>query len=296
MSDPTKHAASSLKGPPAKKRSVMKSTADKWIADNDKTLSTSTWLRYDTDTANRGHIVALKCCVCYQFRDKLIGMRNYSAAYIEGSSNLRASSFKEHAASVMHTRAILLLKKKQGSANLLEYAPIAKALLTLDDTATARIKRKFDIAYLIAKENMAFAKMGPLCTLEERHGVDLGQGYKNELACASFVDYIAQEQQKTLAVALSTAKFFGLQADGSTDAGNVEDEVFLAVYFDLHAADGRVHVRSQFFAARRPARANAEGLFACLEAGLAYVGVADWDKKLVGFGCDGQPLIWLHVV
>ena len=148
MSDPTKRAASSLEGPPAKKRSVMKSTADKWIADNDKALSTSTWLRYDTDTANRGRIVAFKCCVCYQFRDKLIGMRNYSAAYIEGSSNLRASSFKEHAASVMHAYAMLLLKKKQGSANLLEYAPIAKALLTLDDTATARIKRKFDIAYM----------------------------------------------------------------------------------------------------------------------------------------------------
>ena len=70
-------------------------------------------------------------------------------------------------------------------------------LHTLDDTATARIKRKFDIAYLIAKENMAFAKMGPLCALDERRGVDLGQGYKTKLACASFVDYIAQEQQKT---------------------------------------------------------------------------------------------------
>ena len=72
--------------------------------------------------------------------------------------------------------------------------------------------------------------------------------------------------------------------------------MFLAVYFDPHATDGRVHVRSQFFAARRPGQANAEGLFACLEARLAYVGVADWDKKLVGFGCDGQPLIWLHMI
>ena len=34
--------------------------------------------------------------------------------------------------------------------------------------------------------------MGPLCVLEERHGVDLGAGYKNSQACSMFVDYIAQ--------------------------------------------------------------------------------------------------------
>ena len=90
----------------------------------------------------------------------------------------------------------------QGLANVYEYAPIAKALHTLDDAAASRTKRKFDIAYLIAKENMSFAKMAPLCHLEERHGVDLGHGYKNELACATFIDYIAQEQRQGLAVGL----------------------------------------------------------------------------------------------
>ena len=65
------------------------------------------------DTAARGRVVALKCSVCCQFRDKLIGMRNYSAAYIEGSTNLRTSSFKDHAASEMHSCAMLLLKKQQ---------------------------------------------------------------------------------------------------------------------------------------------------------------------------------------
>ena len=102
---------------------------------------------------------------------------------------------------------------------------------------------------------MAFAKMGPLCQLEERHGVDLGQGYKNELACATFIDYIAQEQRQGLAASLSRARFFDLQADGSTDAGNIEDKIFLAVYCDPCAADGRVHVRSKhFFSVRRPQR------------------------------------------
>ena len=99
MSDHKKRSASSsLERPPAKKRNLMKSTVDRWIADNDKALSTSTWLKYDMDTAAHGRVVALKGTVCCQFRDKLIGMHNYSAAYIEGSTNSHTSSFKDHAA------------------------------------------------------------------------------------------------------------------------------------------------------------------------------------------------------
>ena len=113
MSDRKKRSASSsLECPPAKKRNLTKSMVDKWIADNDKVLSTSTWLKYDVDTAARGRVVALKCSVCCQFRGKLISMRNYSTAYIEGSTNLRTSSFKDHAASEMHLHA-MLLKKQQ---------------------------------------------------------------------------------------------------------------------------------------------------------------------------------------
>ena len=60
-----------------------------------------------------------------------------------------------------------------------EYAPIAKALHKLHDTATAHMKCMLDITYFIAKQNMAFAKMGPLYKLEERHGVDL-RTYENQ--------------------------------------------------------------------------------------------------------------------
>ena len=68
---------------------------------------------------------------------------------------------------------------------------------------------------LLPKKTWHLCQDGPLCQLEERHGVDLGQGYKNELVCATFIDYIAQEQHQGLAASLSRARFFGLQADGS---------------------------------------------------------------------------------
>ena len=67
--------------PPAKKHGVSKASVNKWIHENDKTLSTATWLKFDTDTSNRGVAVALRCSVCKQFCDKLVGMLNYNSTY-----------------------------------------------------------------------------------------------------------------------------------------------------------------------------------------------------------------------
>ena len=124
---------------------------EKWIAENDKVLSTSTWLKYDK--ADREYV---KCSMRIEFQD---GMRNYSNAFIGGSKNLRASSFKDHAASDKHGRAMLLLKK-QSSSDVTEYASIAKALHILDSDPEGKLKRKFDIAFFTSKENVAFPKMG----------------------------------------------------------------------------------------------------------------------------------------
>ena len=67
---------------------------------------------YTCNKNNRNAVLQRKCSICERFRDRLMGRRNYSAAYIEGSVNLRVSSYKEHAASEMHARAMLLLKKQ----------------------------------------------------------------------------------------------------------------------------------------------------------------------------------------
>lgn len=68
-----------------------------------------------------------------RFQDKLIGMHNYKASFIEGSRNLWTSSIKDHAVSNMHIRAMLLLKQERG-VDLHEYAPIAKALSSMDES------------------------------------------------------------------------------------------------------------------------------------------------------------------
>ena len=56
-----------------------------------------------------------------------------------------------------------------------------RALSIVDDTSRQTMK-KFEVAFPIAKKNMAVTKVKPICELEERHGVDLGQGYGNNQA------------------------------------------------------------------------------------------------------------------
>ena len=157
----------------------------------------------------------------------------------------------------------------------------------MDPSTRERTKKKFDIAYMMAKEKLAFAKMKCICELEEWHGVDLAGGYKNDHACSTFTSYIAREQQEILLNAISKSKFFSIQADASVDAGNVELELFMILHFDAFSKDGAIHVRNSFFCIRHLSSSTGEGLFECLKAALEYVNVDEWRTKMIGFGCDG---------
>ena len=218
-----------------------------------------------------------------------MGKRNYRSSFIDGSTNVRTSTFKEHAVTNMHARAMALFKKER-LRSVFEYAPIARSLanVSIDEGTKEVLQRKFEVAYFIAREKLAFAKMQPLCELEERHGVKLGLGYKNDHACSTFVEFIARDlQQNQLAQINSRSKFFSLQADASTDSGNVENDLFLILYFDPYCADGKVHVRDKFFTVRQLSSGTAHGLFDSFKDAIKYMGVTNWETKMIGFVCDG---------
>ena len=58
-------------------------------------------------------------------------IRNYNLAFVVGSKNVQASSYKDHAATNIHKRALLLLKK-QSSSGVTEYVPMPNALHNLE--------------------------------------------------------------------------------------------------------------------------------------------------------------------
>ena len=123
--------------------------------------------------------------------------------------------------------------------------PIVKALCMLDASCLVKGNSGNYFAYFLCKENLSFGKMDTFCQMEERHGVDLGSGYKNRHACTVFVEYIAKYLCERLAGVLDRCKFFALQIDGSTDSANMEEQLILAFYFNSNVKYHKIF--SHFF-------------------------------------------------
>ena len=102
-------------------------------------------------------------------------------------------------------------------------------LETLPEDELKKMQIKFDIAYVVSTQHMAFAKYPEICSLEARHGVNVGSTYRNVNSCKDFIHFWSMSKKEKLASLLSRAKFFSLLMDGSTDAANVDNEVFLVV-------------------------------------------------------------------
>ena len=90
---------------------------------------------------------------------------------------------------------------------------------------------------------------------------------------------------------LRNAKFFSLLLDGSTDKGNIDNELILVVWCDVNGTDKRVHTRMSFFRVSRPQSVSADGLFALIGQALQALGIQAINTsectKLVGVGTDG---------
>ena len=131
--DPSTSAASLPSGSKKPPRTLKISTCNKWVHENDKDLSTTVWLRYNTRSDMPQVVDTLKCRVCTQFEDKIYGCKNFTAASITGSQNLKTSSSKDHSASDMHVQAMALFQKSQcNSYKPTELTPIACSLSTMD--------------------------------------------------------------------------------------------------------------------------------------------------------------------
>ena len=111
------------------------------------------------DKADRNLVALLWCSVCRNYQDKICSMKNYSSAWVTGTENQRTSNVLDHVACDQHKAAMSHLRTAQAKASsepVTSYAPIARALLMLDEPERARMRRKFDVCYLMAKEGITF--------------------------------------------------------------------------------------------------------------------------------------------
>ena len=102
----------------------------------------------------------------------------------------------------------------------------------MERTDLERTKKKFEVSYFVAKENMPISSYAKLLKLEEKHKVDVKGAYRNEKACGEFIECIGDDLKCQLNVDLAKAKFFSVLCDGSTDSAVIEEEVIYLLYFD----------------------------------------------------------------
>ena len=284
------------------KRQMTVSTFNRWQSQYNREHCTLAWLRCDKDTEDRKMVSTLWCAVCRKYEQFLVGHRNFSKAWIDGTTNHKTSSLMEHTTSQQHADAMVRFNKERGLANnesIASFSPIARCLLKIDPTTRARMRKKFDVCYFLAKEGLAFKKYPGILELEMRHEVDIGPAYQSDTSCQLFTHYIAQSQRESFVKYLSSKRFFSFMMDGTTDSGNLEDELIVVLFCQKDDACGEIKSCTRYLTVVNPEKANTEGLAKCLGESLKRVGVENVFNKadvlkvkpiVVGGGTDGASV------
>ena len=76
----------------------------------------------------------------------------------------------------------------------------------------------------------------------------IGNAYTNKIAGKiSLTTYIAQSQRQLGVENIGKAKFFSLLMDGFTDKAGVDNEVLMAVWYDINSIDEKIHTQTTYF-------------------------------------------------
>ena len=249
-----KRTADSAPTTSSKKRNVTITTFNKWKSQFERDYSTLSWLHCNVSKEDKTVVETLWCEACRKHEDRITGMKSFSKAWINGSCNQKTSNIVDHA--MLRVRADAA---KASNQPLITYSPIARSLLVMDRAVQARMKRKFDICYVMAKESLRFRKYPALHELEERHGVDLGFAYKTEVSAQTFTHYIAESQCQSFLDTFSTSNFYSFLMDRSTDADNVEDELVLIQYCTQNDPAQEMRSCVRYLSLEVPVKADADG-------------------------------------
>ena len=145
-----------------KRRQISVSIFEKWQCEFNRDYQSLLWLRYDKDVVNWSLVATLCCEVCRRFEDLVQGMRNFSPAWLTGSTKHKPSNVLDHAKSEQQTTSMVRFQEERAKSQDVpasSYAPIIRSLMVLEDHEKARMKHKFEICYVIARESLAFLKV-----------------------------------------------------------------------------------------------------------------------------------------
>ena len=96
-----------------------------------------------------------------------------------------------------------------------------------------RVSKLFDIAYMLAKEELPFSKYPAILEVEKHHGVDVSNTCNTEHKWKEFTCLIGETMRSEVLDALKQANYISILMDGSTDCSVVEKELVFVMYVAL---------------------------------------------------------------
>ena len=279
------------------KRQAKVATFEKWKREFNPRHRCLEWLRCDREKSDKNSVSTLWCEVCRKYKDKIQGMRNYTGVWVVGSTNHKTSNIVDHTTSDQHITSMQRFdsdREKARGSPLEDYAPIVRSLVVLDEGEKAKLKSKFEICYVLARESLAFVKYPTFHALSEHHGVHLGHSYKTTDSAKVFTHFIAEAQRKLFLHGLARVKFVSFLMDGSTDAGNLEQEVIFVVYCEKDEVAHQIRSATRYLAIVSPQHSTAEGLVDCLQEALSRLCIdihQDEDNDVDIIFSDGKPVL-----
>ena len=99
-----KRTASEKPGESCKKvkRQVTVVIFSKWKSQFEREHGTLSWLRRDEDVDDKMLVAVLWCQACWTHERSIAGLKNFSRAWIVGSTNQKSSNVLDHAKSKQH--------------------------------------------------------------------------------------------------------------------------------------------------------------------------------------------------
>ena len=104
---------------------------------------------------------------------------------------------------------------------------MAKLCRKLTSQQRDKLVYLFNTAHSVAMHNWSLKDFKPLCELQIKNGMLMGDNYQNHAGVTNFINSIAEVQRQDTMRCLAQSRFFSIRADGSTDRSIVEQE---AVY------------------------------------------------------------------
>ena len=145
---------------------------------------------------------------------------------ITGSA-LEKDNVVKHSKLDIHKKAVSLERQPTRTINeLLRSMPIGRAIASASSEEKDRVRRLFEVKYMISREEMPFTKFPGTVELDKRHGVSLGQTYHTEHKCQEFASIIGETMSDDFVEALRSGRYMSVLMGGSTDSSVTGKEPF----------------------------------------------------------------------